>query len=164
MAILHGKSCNTFLSSLYLFFLQFFICPNGEVKIIEVNGRASMVQCFCFREVLAHGDMVEAHLKLARGICPPEPVFTGKHAAYVYFQSMISGRAGDIVDYSVVKSTPYCIIRLKPDDVIEPLGDEGARIGQTTLIGDSRESILRQHQKLYLNLFKKNLLGFLKEQ
>lgn len=142
---------------------QFFICPTGEVKIIEANGRGSMVQCFCFREVLAHGDMVEAHLKLAQGIRPHPPVFTGKHAAYVYFQSMISGRAGDIVDYNVARSTPYCIIRLKPDDVIEPLGDEGARIGQTTLIGDNRDSILRQHHNLYHKLFKKDLLGVKKD-
>lgn len=139
--------------------LQLFLCKNGDVRLLEINGRMCTVCSPNCSATFTSGDTIEAQLRLARGEKPPTPRFTGVHSAYVSIRSTISGKADDIINFKAAETMKYVNLHVNREDYIQPVGDGGKSCGGAYLFADSREEILQKHNKLYKTLFKKHPIG-----
>ena len=140
--------------------MQLFLCKNGDVRLLEINGRMTTVCSPLCQKSLTSGDTIEAQLRLAQGEKPPPAKLTGVHSAYVSIRSTISGKANEIIDFQVAESMENVNLHTGPDEYIQPVGDGGKSVGGAYLFADSREEIWQKHRDLYKRLFKKHPIGY----
>ena len=139
--------------------IQLFLCKNGDVRLLEVNGRMSTVCVPMCQSSLSPGDTIQAQLSVALGIQPQAPRFTGVHSAFVEIRITISGKADEIIDFTVAEAMQNVELYVTRDDYIQPVGDGGKECGVAYVTADSREEIMRKHSELYHKLFKKHPMG-----
>lgn len=108
---------------------------------------------------LSPGDTIQAQLNVALGQQPQEPRFTGVHSAFVEIRVTVSGKADEIIDFTVAETMDNLELYVTRDEYIQPVGDGGKECGVAYLISDSREQIMRKHSELYQNLFRKHPMG-----
>lgn len=142
--------------------MQLFLCKDGDVRLLEVNGRMTSVCSPICQKSLTSGDTIAAQLRVARGEKPQTPHPTGVHSAYVSIRSTISGKASDIFDFKAAESMGNVNMHVDPDCYIQPVGDGGKSCGSAYLFANSRKELLQKHQEFYKSkLFKKHPLGLL---
>ena len=98
-------------------------------------------------------------MNLALGIQPQTPSFTGVHSAFVEIRITISGKADEIIDFTVAEAMQNVELYVTGDDYMQPVGGSGKECGVAYLTSDSREDIMRKHSKLYQKLFKRHPMG-----
>ena len=148
--LIHFGFNNQFLN------VEFFVCKDGDVRLLEVNGRVAAVQIPSFLEILSSGDAIESLLDILRGEKPQEFAFTGIHSAFVYLTTLVSGKLSDIIHVGEANSMEYLTLLVKPDNYIKVVSGTGSLFGYTYVLGDSREDILKKHKEIWERLFKKD--------
>ena len=133
--------------------MEFFVCEDGDVRLIEVNGRMSAVQIPSYLEILSSGDAIGALLDILRGEKPQEFEFTGIHSAFVYLTTLVSGKLNDIIHVGEANSMEYLTLLVQPDNYIKVVSGTGSLFGYTYVFGDSREDILKKHKEIWEHLF-----------
>lgn len=106
------------------------------------------------------GDTIQAQLSVAMGIEPPTPKFTGVHSAWAPINITVPGKADEIIDFTVAETMENVELFVKPDDVIQPIGEAGRECGSAYLCAESREELVCKHSELYHKLFKKHPMGY----
>ena len=136
--------------------MEFFVCEDGDVRLIEVNGRMSAVQIPSYLEILSSGDAIGALLDILRGEKPQEFEFTGMHSALVILTTLVSGKLSDIIHVGEASSIEYLTLLVQPDDYIKVVSGTGTAFGYTHVFGHSREDIIKRHKDIWERLFKKD--------
>ena len=140
--------------------IQLFFCKNGDIRLLEINGRMLSICIPMCRQSLSPGDSLEALVQVVSGAKPPVPRPTGVHSAVVELRCMISGKASDIIDFEAAKSMKDVMLSVKPDAFISSNDvNTFTECGLAYLFADSRHDILEQLDQLYSKLFKQNPFG-----
>ena len=136
--------------------MEFFVCKDSDVRLIEVNGRMPSEAIPSYLEILSSGDAIEALLDILCGEKPQEFEFTGMHSALVYLTTLVSGKLSDIINVAEANSMEYLTLQVKPDDYIKVVSDTGSLFGYTHIFGDSHEDILKKHKEIWERLLKED--------
>ena len=136
--------------------MEFFVCKDGDVRLIEVNGRMTSEMIPSYLEILSSGDTIGALLDILCGEKPQEFAFTGMHSALVYLTTLVPGKLSDIIHVGEAKSMEYLTLQVQPDNYIKVVSGTRSMFGYIHIFGDSHEDIIRKHKEIWERLFKKD--------
>ncbi|XP_070576150.1 uncharacterized protein [Ptychodera flava] len=136
--------------------IEFFVLPNGEYKLLEVNGRLDGGMAILCRQLFNDEDLLQGLLKLGSGVNLAERTPNGLHGMWGFVDSFASGRAEDILDYYEISKIPEVTVYYSPGDYIPITPDMYCiNLATTYLVGRTREELIRKHYDICRRILKK---------
>ncbi|XP_070541739.1 uncharacterized protein [Ptychodera flava] len=136
--------------------IEFFVLPNGEYKLLEVNGRLDCGMAILCRQLFDDEDLVQGLLKLGSGENIGERNPNGLHGMWGMVDTVASGRAEDILDYCEISHIPEITVNYSPGDHIPITPDMYCtNLATTYLVGRTREELIQKHYDICRRILKK---------
>ena len=140
------------------FNMEFFLLPNGQIKLMEVNGRMNRITLTLCSRILENGDCFEASIALSKGICPQVPTLKSGagFAIRFYLTTFGSGLLKDFIDIDALDMFQNVEVNLPLDYHIKKInGDNGCVCGFADVYGEDLPSCLQQMENIKLKVLRK---------
>ena len=134
--------------------VEFFVSEEGEIKIMEINGRMIPVSASLYRQCLNQGDPYTALIEIGMGYQPKTPTLNGKVGGIFYITTFGEDLAQNLFDFEMAYSLPNLEIRVTPEQEITEISTSGFALATVNLVGNSYEEIHQQANNLRRQLLK----------
>lgn len=134
--------------------VEMFIRENGQVQIMEVNGRMFGQFVDIYKNTIHNGDNFQMAIDLGLGIRPEKQTPNGKFGGNYYISTFGSGRADAYLRFELLDNIPAGVsekfenvtveldrIRFKPDSILASSGSEGTCLLMANIVGPDKASI-----------------------
>ncbi len=135
--------------------VEFFVSEEGEIKIMEINGRMIPVCASLYRQCLNQGDSYTALIEIGMGCQPKTPTLNGKVGGIFYITTFGEDLAQNLFDFEMAHSLPNLEFRVTPEQEITEISTSGFALATVNLVGNSYEEIHQQANSLRRQLLKK---------
>jgi len=144
--------------------IEFFLGPNDEIYLMEVNARASATYAPLYRGTSTDGiDQYTLSVELGLGRQASLPKSNGLVGSVFYVNVLPKQgqRANDILDFDAASNIPSFDFKVKPDEVLgEVDGGNGKRLGVFYVFSESYAENLRQGTEMRRRIIKEHSQAF----
>lgn len=134
--------------------VEFFVSEEGEIKIMEINGRMIPISASLYRQCLNQGDPYTALIQIGMGCQPKIPTLNGKVGGIFYITTFGEDLVKNLFDFEIAHSLPNLEIRVTPEQEITEIGTSGFPLATVNLVGNSYEEIHKKANSLRRQLLK----------
>ncbi len=134
--------------------VEFFVSDQGEIKVMEINGRMIPISASLYRQCLNQGDPYTALIQIGMGYQPKTPTLNGLVGGIFYITTFAQDLAKNLLDFAIANSLPNVEIRVTPEQEITDISASGFPLATVNLVGNSYEEIQQQANSLRRQLLK----------
>jgi hypothetical protein len=117
--------------------IEFFASAQGDLKVMEVNGRMAPVAAPLYRQCLNQGDPYTALIVMGIGHQPREPTPNGFVGGIFYITTLAQDKAKNLLDFEQTNHISNIEIRVDPEQEITGVGLNGFPLATVSLVGNS---------------------------
>ncbi|MDJ1174627.1 ATP-grasp domain-containing protein [Roseofilum capinflatum] len=135
--------------------VEFFVSDNGEIKIMEINGRMIPISASLYRQCLNQGDPYSALISIGMGDRPKAPTLNGLVGGIFYLTTFAKDRAENLFDFELAEKFDNIEIRVNPKQEIAEISPSGFTLATVNLVGNSYEVIHEKANNIRRKLLKR---------
>ena len=139
------------------FNVEFFILQNGQIKLMEINGRMNRITPTLCSNMLEGGDCFEAIIALGKGVSPLVPTLKqdAGFAIRFYLTTFGTGLLEEFLDFEKIENFPNVEVNLEAGHQIKQNGGEGGNIfGFADVYGKDLNNCVQKMDDIKMKLLK----------
>ena len=128
--------------------VEFFVSEEGDLTVMEVNGRMAPAAAPLYRQCLSQGDPYTALINLGLGDRVSEPTLNGQVGGTFYLSTLGQGLAEDFLDFESARQFENLEIRVKPQQAIVQNGLTSVSLATVSLVGRNYQELHSEANKI----------------